>query len=294
MDSNSSQNEQLYRAAVGESKAGYYVPLFYRFDQPGASRVSWNWPSFCVTFFWLLYRRMYALAFGYLIVWPIALLIVFTVVEMLLGQLIGGLVYLVLGLGVPFIVAPMFANSVYHWQVRKRIEKLSADAPSHAAAVERVIGQGSTANAAVIIAVAGLVGVSMTGILAAIAIPAYQDYTIRSQVTEGLALAAPVKASIADAYATTGRWPTDVQGVGSQDSARYVTSIDVSDGVILISYGKAANRLIAGHTLSIHPGIQGEQIVEWACGYAAGEAAQTDIAPKYLPSGCRAPQTERL
>jgi len=85
-----------------------------------------------------------------------------------------------------------------------------------------------------------------------------------------------------------------VQGLGSQDSARYVASIDVSDGVILISYGKAANRLIAGHTLSIHPGIQGQQIVEWACGYAAGEAAQTDIAPKYLPSGCRAPQSERL
>ena len=59
MDSNSSQNEELYRAAVGESKAGYYVPLFYRFDQPGASRVSWNWPAFFVPFFWMLYRRMY-------------------------------------------------------------------------------------------------------------------------------------------------------------------------------------------------------------------------------------------
>ena len=42
MDSNSSQNEGLYRAAVGESKAGYYLPLFYRFDQPGGSRISWN------------------------------------------------------------------------------------------------------------------------------------------------------------------------------------------------------------------------------------------------------------
>jgi hypothetical protein len=50
MDSNPSQNEELYRAAVGEGKAGYYLPLFYRFDQPGASRVSWNWPAFFVPF----------------------------------------------------------------------------------------------------------------------------------------------------------------------------------------------------------------------------------------------------
>lgn len=294
MDSNSSQNEELYRAAVGESKAGYYVPLFYRFDQPDGSRLSWNWPCFFVTFLWLLYRRMYGLAFGYLFLWPIALLIFFGVAVLVLGQVLGSLLYFALAIGGQFIVAPLFANAVYHWHVKKRIATLSNDAPSQAALLQRVIGAGSTASAPVIIGVVGVFGISMTGILAAIAIPAYQDYTIRSQVTEGLALAGPVKASIADAYATTGRWPTDLQGIGSQDAARYVESIDVSDGVILISYGRAANRLIAGHTLSLHPGVRGEQIVEWACGYAAGAAAQTDIAPKYLPSGCRAPQSERL
>ena len=294
MDSNSSQNEELYRAAVGASKAGYYVPLFYRFDQPGASRVSWNWPSFFVTFFWLLYRRMYGLAFAYLIAWPTALLIVFSVVMLLLGQALGALLYWLVALGGQFIVAPMFANAVYHWHVKKRIEKLSGDAPSHADLLQRVIGQCSTAHGAVIIGVVGFFGVALVGILAAIAIPAYQDYVIRSQVTEGLALAAPVKASVAEAYATTGRWPTDLQGTGPQVAARYVSSIDVSDGVIMISYGKTAHRTIAGHTLSIHPAIQGEQVVEWTCGYAAGEAAQTDIAPKYLPSRCRAPQPQRL
>ena len=294
MDSNSSQNEELYRAAVGEGKAGYYLPLFYRFDQPGSSRVSWNWPCFFVTFLWLLYRRMYGLAFVYLILWPFALLIVLGVLALLLGQVAGTLLYWLIAVVSQFIVAPMFANAVYHWHIRKRISKLSNDAPSHAALLQRVIGAGSTASAPVIIGVVGVFGVALIGILAAIAIPAYQDYAIRSQVTEGLALAAPVKASIADAYAATGHWPAELQGTGPQDSARYVSSIDVSDGVILISYGKAANRLIAGHTLSLHPGVESEQVVEWSCGYAAGEAAQTDIAPKYLPTGCRAPQAERL
>jgi type IV pilus assembly protein PilA len=294
MDSNASQTEELYRAAVGESKAEYYVPLFYRFDQPGGSRASWNWPSFFITFLWLLYRRMYGLAFGYLILWPFALIILLLVLELLLGQLAGALLYFLIAIVGQFIVAPMFANAVYHWHIKKRIETLSNHAPSHAALLQRVIGAGSTASVPVIIAVVGIFGISMVGILAAIAIPAYQDYTIRAQVTEGLALAAPVKASIADAYATTGHWPTELPGIGSQDAALYVSSIDVSDGVIVISYGKAANRLIAGHTLSLHPGVAGAQIVEWACGYAAGEAAQTDIAAKYLPSACRAPQAERL
>jgi Tfp pilus assembly major pilin PilA len=293
MDSNSSQNEALYRAAVGESKADYYLPLFQRFDQPGASRVSWNWPAFFVTFFWLLYRRMFGLALGYWFLWPFALLIVFTVTYLVLGPFLGELLYWLVALAAQFVIA-MFANAVYHRHVRKRIERLAADAPSHDALLQRVIGQAATANTAVIVGVAAFFGVTLLGILAAIAIPAYQDYTIRAQVSEGLALAAPIKASLAGSYAASGQWPADLEGTGQQDSARYVSSIDVSDGVILISYGKTANRMIAGHTLSLHAGVNADQVVEWACGYAAGGATQTDIAPRYLPRGCRSPEPERL
>ena len=51
--------DALYRAAVGPSKADFYAPKFQRFDEPGASKVSWNWPAFFVSFIWFLYRRMY-------------------------------------------------------------------------------------------------------------------------------------------------------------------------------------------------------------------------------------------
>ena len=291
MDSNSSQNEELYRAAVGEGKADYYVPLFYRFDQPGASRVSWNWPAFFVPFFWMLYRRMYGYAAAYFFLYPVALAILLAVLTAVLGEAAASLVYVLVIIGV-WVLVPMFANSLYHGHIRKRIDKLSADAPSHEALVQRLIGQ-SSGGAPVVVAIAVVGGVFLIGILAAIAIPAYQDYTIRSQVNEGLSLASSYKAAVTEAYAASQSWPGDIEGTGAQDSAHYVDSIEVSDGTILITYGKAAHNSIAGHTLSLHPAdVQGE--VEWSCGYAAGDMAQTDIAPKYLPSACRSAQVERL
>ena len=64
-----------------------------------------------------------------------------------------------------------------------------------------------------------MIVVAIIGILAAIAIPAYQDYTIRSQVTEGLNLAGAVKAAVAETYADRGAWPADNLEAGIVDDA---------------------------------------------------------------------------
>lgn len=290
MNPNSSQNEELYRAAVGESKAGYYVPRFYRFDQPGASRISWNWPAFFFTWLWMIYRRMYGPALAYFFLYPLAALILLALLTALLGGAVAVLFYWLIVIAVRVLV-PMFANALYHWHIRKRIARLAADAPSHEAVVQRLIGQ-SSGGAPFVVAAVCVGAVFFVGVLAAIAIPAYQDYTIRAQVSEGLMLAAPIKASVAQSYASSGSWPLALES--TLDSARYVSSIEMSDGTILIRYGKAANSKIAGQTLSLHPAdIDGERI-EWTCGYAAGDATQTDIAPQYLPSACRGTQVERL
>ena len=92
MEPNSSQNEELYRAAVGAKKAGYYLPKFNSFDQ-GQSKVTWNWPAFFVTFFWLLYRRMYGLAVGYLFLVPLALGMLLVAVVALFGNVVGTQLY---------------------------------------------------------------------------------------------------------------------------------------------------------------------------------------------------------
>ena len=151
-----------------------------------------------------------------------------------------------------------------------------------------------------------MIVVAIIGILAAIAIPAYQDYTVRSQVTEGLNLASDLKAAVAESFANTGVWPASevILGVveGSK-TGKYVADVDVATGTITITYGLQANAsaLAAGaNALSLTPMVSANQDVIWICGYAAvpagavapasGAAAvvATTVLPKYLPSNCRA------
>jgi Tfp pilus assembly major pilin PilA len=281
--------EDLYRAAVGEKKADFYVPRFRAFDQPGSSKVSWNWPAFFVSFPWMLYRRMYVPALLYFVALPIALAIFGIIALLTLGEEIGSLLQTLVGLGATFVIVPMFANALYHRSVRKRIQQVIDASPSREAAEQRLIGQSSVASGGMIAVIVLVCLIPFIGILAAIAIPAYQDYTIRAQVAEGLTLAQPVKDAITASYNSSGTVPEDLQaaGFGADDVAgQYVTSIEVEEGVVFIRYGNAANPHIAGHTLSLIPQLAGEQLV-WACGHAAGEYSGTSIEPKYLPAVCR-------
>src|SRR5215510_7817098 len=84
-----------------------------------------------------------------------------------------------------------------------------------------------------------MIVVAIIGILAAIALPAYQDYTIRSQVSEGPTLSEGIKVAIADYYANNGSWPTALSDIGFTNtvSGSYVSSVGMSGGVITVTYG---------------------------------------------------------
>jgi uncharacterized RDD family membrane protein YckC len=150
------------------------------------------------------------------------------------------------------------------------------------------------------------------GILAAIAIPAYQDYTIRSQVVEGLVLASDVKAGVIEFAVQSGRWPADLEEAGiaadvasAVADSRYVGDIQVADGTIHIEYGGDANLRIEGQVLSLRPFITEDGEVVWQCGNSndprngmaileledgstleAGEN-YTSLDDKFLPHACR-------
>ena len=130
-----------------------------------------------------------------------------------------------------------------------------------------------------------MIVVAIIGILAAIAIPAYQDYTIRAQVSEGLSLAGGAKAAISEFTMDTGRFPSDNDTAGvstnTDITGKYVTQVTVNDGVIEITYGNEAHSTLSGGQLDLTPTTTGGS-VEWDC-----LANGTSIADKHLPSACR-------
>ncbi len=98
-----------------------------------------------------------------------------------------------------------------------------------------------------------MIVIAIIGILAAIAIPAYQNYTIRSQVTEGLTLGDGWKTAISEYYANTGAWPTQANLTGTCNSfGKYESSVSVvTGGVIQIVYGSQANTKVSNQTLTL-------------------------------------------
>jgi len=131
-----------------------------------------------------------------------------------------------------------------------------------------------------------MIVVAIIGILAAIAIPAYQDYTIRAQVSEGLSLSSGAKAAVAEFFQDSGNWPTNNLeaglAVGTTIQGKYTTQVIVSaGGLITVTYGDEAHTLVTGQTLTLQ-GINNTGAIEWDC--SAGAAT---MLPKWLPAACR-------
>ena len=135
-----------------------------------------------------------------------------------------------------------------------------------------------------------MIVVAIIGILAAIAIPAYQDYTIRAQVSEGLSLSAGSKTAVAEYYTNRGTWPLNNASAGVATAAsiegNYVSQVAISSGLITVTYSNTApqqaNAAINTDTIELSP-IDNGGSVGWVC----RTGASNPVEAKYLPSSCR-------
>ncbi len=151
-----------------------------------------------------------------------------------------------------------------------------------------------------------MIVVAIIGILASLAVSAYQTYTVRAQVAEALNFAASAKVPIVDAYTNDGRPPSGRQDVGFSATAtdsqgNYVSAMNIVNGRIDITFGNNAHPAIFGETLSVTPyAAAGRVAVAWRCGYSqalngapltgggVSAAYQSgSIEERYLPTNCR-------
>ena len=129
-----------------------------------------------------------------------------------------------------------------------------------------------------------MIVVAIIAILAAIALPAYQDYVIRSQVSEGSVLSDGAKTAVAEFYSNVGHAPSTNTSAGLAASTsitgKFVTQLNVASGVITGTFGNRANVSISGSTLAFSPtfGATAGSTV-WTC--------KSGIANKWLPVICR-------
>ena len=151
-----------------------------------------------------------------------------------------------------------------------------------------------------------MIAVAIIGILASIAITAYQTYTVRAQVAEAINMAAGAKVPIVDAYNMTGLPAADRSAAGmtplaTDTQGSYVGQVDVVNGRVDITFGNNAHQDILGDTISSTPYISAGGTIIWRCGAAPAPIGAVPLtgggitsqyqAPtidsRYLPSSCR-------
>ena len=159
-----------------------------------------------------------------------------------------------------------------------------------------------------------MIVIAIIGILAAIALPAYQDYTVRTRVTEGLSLAEPLKTAIGSEVSTTNDLNVTVTEWNKGATSKYVTSVlgSVDSGVITVTYTPGTVGVKEGeNTITLTPWVRtdatgkalaaalaaGESgVIDWGCSSATNTAAKKQgitvatagtMINKYVPSSCR-------
>ena len=229
-------DEEAWRTYVGPRNTNFYLPRFRAFAA-GGSAAGWHWPAFLATSYWLLYRKMWLYAVGY---WTIPYLLVLASVALIAGTgaenevvhwlLVAELVLLY------FVLPPLFASRIYFRHASKQMAALQISLKSRDAFLGGAHAKGGTSNVALLlIIVFGLLFV--VGILAAVALPAYQDYTMRAKVSEAVRYGNSAAAGVYTHWRSTERFPTSISDLPDllpKPQSVHAADLSPTDGSVLL------------------------------------------------------------
>lgn len=277
--------DALYQAVIGPANQDYYLERFRRFDQAGKAGASWHWPAFFITFFWLLYRKMWVVAAGYVVL-VFASYVVLSTVGWMVGGMGGLLALFGLHVVAVMVVPPLLANALYHRHCRKQIANTDMLAADPQARTRELFRRGGTSTAAAAVAgVLGAVGAFLfISIMAAVSLPAYQDYVVRSHVSEAEVLARATSVTVEDFYRSHQRIPASLEEAGGAPVAGSAAirgiGVDGASGIVSVTLDAAP---VAGQTLLLVPSLDASGQFSWSC-------TSQDIDPRHLPAACRQPR----
>jgi Tfp pilus assembly protein PilE len=277
-------DEEYYKAIIGPKNQDYYLDHFSRFDDEGKISPTWNWSAFFVTFYWMLYRKMWMPAAIYFFL-PYLLMLLSGIVAAVAGSVLGVFVSLgyFLYFGAIFIGAPMYANALYYKHCKKTIAAVRSTTPGTQRQLDELDGKGGTSKIVLII-IAIIAIVAVVGILAAVAIPAYQDYTSKARMVQAANTGKLATDYVDDYFKQYRSIPRSLEAsnfASTLPPAIAAVNVDSRSGVITLTMiGSVA---IHGKSLKYVPALEGDDQLSWTC-------MSDEIQDRYLPQNCRQPK----
>ena len=254
-----------YATLIGERNTGYYLGHFERFDQGGKITLTWNWPAFIFSFFWLVYRGMYGYAWLYFI---LAILLYY----------ISSYLYVI----VAFIAFPLFANAIYYRFLKNRLEKIRRSIPSGNTVADKIssLSRVSMAGRALHCALGLLVFL----LILAVILPGYTPYMIwsyKKNLNEGYAVGYTAALAVTGYYNKNHVMPSSLEeaGVTSRPAASPVKEIFLNreTGAIHVVMTSIPQTL-EGNAMLFTPVITKDTVL-WKC-------SSQGISLEYLPESC--------
>lgn len=272
-----SRKEQ-YQAVIGHHQH-YYLKKFMAFDSDSKAQRSWHWPAFLLTFYWMLYRKMWANAVIYLLLGYSGFALVGSVTRHLANST-GSLSILLYGalLLSLFVLPAIYANALYYRHCRKLITKAQQQTENPNQIYGLLASRGGTSNLMVSIMV--VVGLSMSGLLAASAIPAYESYQMRSKTTEAIHFGQQATSAVSQYYRQHQQLPltlaqTGFQGTWPHAIQALVFNRDNGTLILTLTGSSSKDQLLAFVPID----LEGDTAM-WEC-------QAVNIAYQYLPVRCQ-------